>query len=72
MFSPRRTVDEPWSQRVADMKTEQARQVWKADAGYGSAFHGVVANSQLYWGVRDLPPAPEAADDWYAGPALDA
>ena len=46
------TVDEPWSLRVADVKTGQARQVWKADAGYGSAFQGVVADSQLYWGAR--------------------
>ena len=52
MFSPRREVDEPWSLRVADVKTGQAKQVWKADAGYGSAFQGVVADSQLYWARR--------------------
>ena len=40
MFSPRREVDEPWSLRVADVKTGMAKQVWKADAGYGSAFQG--------------------------------
>src|SRR5688572_25876839 len=51
MFSPRRTVDEPWSLRVAEVKTGMATQVWKADAGYGSAFQGVVADSQLYWGA---------------------
>jgi Tol biopolymer transport system component len=33
MFSPLREVDEPWSLRVADVKTGQAKQVWKADAG---------------------------------------
>ena len=50
MFSPRREVDEPWSLRVADVKTGMAKQVWKADAGYGSAFQGVVADSQLLLG----------------------
>ncbi len=64
MFSPRRTVDEPWSLRVADVKTGQARQVWKADAGYGSAFQGVVANSQLYWGARDQLVFPWEKDGW--------
>jgi dipeptidyl aminopeptidase/acylaminoacyl peptidase len=64
MFSPRRTVDEPWSLRVADVKTGQTRQVWKADAGYGSAFQGVVANSQLYWGARDQLVFPWEKDGW--------
>ena len=52
------TVDEPWSLRVADVKTGQARQVWKADAGYGSAFQGVVADSQLLLGRRRSPGVP--------------
>ena len=64
MFSPRRTVDEPWSIRVADVKSGQARQVWKADAGYGSAFQGVVADSQLYWGRGDRLVFPWEKDGW--------
>ena len=36
MFSPRRTADEPWSVRVADVKSGQGREIWKADSGYGS------------------------------------
>jgi dipeptidyl aminopeptidase/acylaminoacyl peptidase len=64
MFSPRRTVDDPWSLRVADVKTGQAGQVWKADAGYGSAFQAVVANSQLYWGARDQLVFPWEKDGW--------
>jgi dipeptidyl aminopeptidase/acylaminoacyl peptidase len=64
MFSPRREVDEPWSLRVADVKTGQGRQVWKADAGYGSAFQGVVADSQLYWGAGDRLVFPWEKDGW--------
>ena len=72
MFSPRRTVDEPWSIRVADVTTGQARQAWKADAGYGSAFQGVVADSQLYWGRGDRLVFPWEKDGWlhlYSAPA---
>ena len=72
MFSPRRQVDEPWSLRVADVKTGQARQVWKADAGYGSAFQGVVSDHQLYWAAGDRLVFPWEKDGWtvlYSVPA---
>jgi len=72
MFSPRRTVDEPWSIRVADVTTGQARQAWKADAGYGSAFQGLVADSQLSWGRGDRLVFPWEKDGWlhlYSVPA---
>lgn len=72
MFSPRRTADEPWSIRVADVKTGLARQAWKADAGYGSAFQAVVADSQLYWGGGDRLVFPWEKDGWlhlYSVPA---
>ena len=71
MFSPRRTVDEPWSIRVADVKTGQARQAWKADAGYGSAFQGVVADSQLYLG-RGQPPGLSVGEGRLAAPLFGA
>ena len=64
MFSPRRQVDEPWSLRVADVKTGQAQQVWKADAGYGSAFQGVVSDNQLYWAAGDRLVFPWEKDGW--------
>ncbi|HWI20330.1 MAG TPA: prolyl oligopeptidase family serine peptidase [Vicinamibacterales bacterium] len=64
MFTPRRTVDEPWSLRVADVKTGQARQVWKADKGYGSAFQNVVADSQLFWGAGNRLVFPWEKDGW--------
>jgi len=72
MFSPRREVDEPWSLRVADVKTGQAKQVWKADAGYGSAFQGVVADHQLYWAAGDRLVFPWEKTGWrllYSVPA---
>lgn len=72
MFSPRRQVDEPWSLRVADLKTGQAQQVWKADAGYGSAFQGVVSDNQLYWAAGDRLVFPWEKDGWlhlYSVPA---
>ncbi len=64
MFSPRREVDEPWSLRVADVKTGMARQVWKADKGYGSAFQGMVSDSQMYWGAGDRLVFPWEKDGW--------
>lgn len=64
MFSPRRTVDEPWSLRIADVKTGMAKQIWKADEGYGSAFQGVVASSQLFWGAGDRIVFPWEKDGW--------
>jgi dipeptidyl aminopeptidase/acylaminoacyl peptidase len=72
MFSPRREVDEPWSLRVADVKTGQARQIWKADRGYGSAFQAVVSESQLHWGAGDHIVFPWEKDGWlhlYSVPA---
>jgi dipeptidyl aminopeptidase/acylaminoacyl peptidase len=64
MFSPRRQVDEPWSLRVADVKTGEARQVWKADAGYGSAFQGVLSDSQLHWAAGNRLVFPWEKDGW--------
>ena len=72
LFSPRREADEPWSVRVADIKTGMARQAWKADAGSGSAFQGVVADSQLHWGAGDRLVFPWEKDGWlhlYSVPA---
>ncbi|HEX6165132.1 MAG TPA: prolyl oligopeptidase family serine peptidase [Vicinamibacterales bacterium] len=72
MFSPRREVDEPFSIRVADVKTGNARQVWKGDKGYGSAFQGIVADNQLFWGAGDRLVFPWEKDGWlhlYSTPA---
>src|SRR3989442_1510398 len=47
-FTPRRAAP-PWSIRVADVATGRGREVWKADAGRGSAFREIVAENQLLW-----------------------
>lgn len=48
IFRPTRTA-EPWSIRVADARTGQSRELWRADAGRGSAFWPVVGEAQLLW-----------------------
>jgi len=53
IFGPQRTA-EPWSIRLADVRTGHGRQVWKAEAGRGSVFHGVVAHDQLMWAGKCL------------------
>ena len=40
---------EPWSIRIADVLTGRGREVFRADRGVGSAFHGVVAPNQILW-----------------------
>src|ERR1017187_3951073 len=40
---------EPWTIRVASVADGAGRQIWQADAGAGSQFHGMESESQLYW-----------------------
>jgi dipeptidyl aminopeptidase/acylaminoacyl peptidase len=40
---------EPWSIRVADAKTGSAHEIFRADRGPGSLFHGIVADNQIFW-----------------------
>jgi len=47
-FGPVRTA-EPWSIRVCDVATGKAREIWHAAEGKGSAFHEMVAKTQLLW-----------------------
>ena len=44
-----RRTGEPWSIRVATVADGTGRQIWKADAGPGSVFHGVESARQLFW-----------------------
>lgn len=62
-FGPRRTAA-PWSIRVADVAGGVSREVWRADAGPGSAFRGVVAPDQLLWGDGDRIVFPWERDGW--------
>jgi dipeptidyl aminopeptidase/acylaminoacyl peptidase len=62
-FAPRRE-GLPFSVRVADAATGIGREVWRAPAGRGSAFSGVDAASQLFWGEGDRLVFPWEGDGW--------
>jgi dipeptidyl aminopeptidase/acylaminoacyl peptidase len=63
-FAPHRDAALPWSIRIADVKTGQSREVWKAAAGQGSLFHGLASANQLYWAVGDRIVFPSELDGW--------
>jgi dipeptidyl aminopeptidase/acylaminoacyl peptidase len=55
----------PWSIRIADAGTGVSRELWRANKGRGSVFHGVAAEDQLAWsssGGRIV--FPWEADGW--------
>jgi dipeptidyl aminopeptidase/acylaminoacyl peptidase len=63
MFAPRREAL-PFSIRIASAETGIGREVWKATDGVGSAFSGVVATNQLFWGAGDRIVFPWEGDGW--------
>jgi len=63
MHEPKRTGD-PWSIRVADVKTGTAREVWRAQPGMGSVFRPMVAAHQLLWGADGRVAFPWERDGW--------
>ena len=52
IFVPIRTA-QPWSIQVADAKTGQATEVFRAAPGQGSAYWAIVADNQLFWSADD-------------------
>ncbi len=62
-FIPYR-VDLPWSIRVGDPATGEARTIWTADAGMGSVFHGYAGEAQLMWGAGERLVFPWEKDGW--------
>ncbi len=54
----------PWSIRVAEVQSGMGREVWRADEGPGSVFHGVTAGNQLLWGEGDHIVFPWEKDGW--------
>jgi dipeptidyl aminopeptidase/acylaminoacyl peptidase len=62
-FGPRRS-GQPWSIRVADSRTGEGREIWKADEGKGSVFREIVADNQLLWAAGDLIVFPWERDGW--------
>lgn len=63
---------DPWSIRVADAKTGVGREVWRAQAGSGSVFRGVVGNDQLLWADGDLLVFPWEREGWIQLYAMSA
>jgi len=70
-FGPRRSAQR-WSIRVADVTSGTGREIWKADAGTGSNFRGIVAEDQLFWAAGNRLVFPWEKDGWlhlYSVPA---
>jgi dipeptidyl aminopeptidase/acylaminoacyl peptidase len=63
LFAPRREAL-PFSIRVADVETGESREIWKAHEGRGSAFSGMGASNQLFWGAGDRIVFPWESDGW--------
>jgi dipeptidyl aminopeptidase/acylaminoacyl peptidase len=60
----RPSAADPWSIRIADVKTGVGREVFKADPGAGSAVHDMVAEDQLFWAAGDRIVFPWERDGW--------
>jgi dipeptidyl aminopeptidase/acylaminoacyl peptidase len=70
-FFPQRSAL-PWSIRVADVATGEGRVAFRADEGRGSAFHGMVAENQIFWAKGDRLVFPWEKNGWtqlYSVPA---
>jgi dipeptidyl aminopeptidase/acylaminoacyl peptidase len=52
MFVPTRSA-QPWSIQLADVATGEAREVFRATPGRGSAYWPIVADNQLFWTSGD-------------------
>jgi dipeptidyl aminopeptidase/acylaminoacyl peptidase len=63
LFHPNLSA-EPWSIVVADVATGQAKTVWRAEPGAGSAFAEMVAANQLLWAAGDRIVFPWERDGW--------
>ena len=63
IFQPHR-AGIPWSIRVADATTGKGHEVWRADAGPGSEFHGIEADSQIFWTAADTLVFPWERTGW--------
>jgi dipeptidyl aminopeptidase/acylaminoacyl peptidase len=60
---PHRSAADPWSIRIADARTGQGREVWKAQPGPGSAFHPI-AEGSLLWAASNRLVFPWERDGW--------
>ena len=63
-FAPRRSAALPWSIRVAEVKSGQSREVFKATEGQGSLFRRLASENQLFWTAGDRIVFPSELDGW--------
>lgn len=71
-FTPKRT-GQPWSIRLLNLQTGEAKEIWKADAGKGSVFVDdlPVADNKLFWAANNQLIFPWEKDGWIHLYALD-
>jgi dipeptidyl aminopeptidase/acylaminoacyl peptidase len=77
-FKPHR-AGLPWSIRIANVATGQGHQIWIAQPGPGSVFHGVESGTQLFWTADHRIVFPWEGTGWLhldsvatrGGPATD-
>ncbi|HEX4308991.1 MAG TPA: prolyl oligopeptidase family serine peptidase [Acidobacteriaceae bacterium] len=63
-FKPRRSA-QPWSLRVADVKTGVGHEIWRAHEGPGSVFHDTETEAhQLYWSAGGRIVFPWEGSGW--------
>jgi len=55
---------QPWSIMVADAANGQAKEVFRANAGRGSAYWAIVADNQLFWTAGDRIVFPWERTGW--------
>jgi dipeptidyl aminopeptidase/acylaminoacyl peptidase len=61
---PQRDAATPWSIRVADAATGKAREIWRADKGPGSVFHGIDSEDHIFWTSSGRIVFPWERDGW--------
>ena len=62
-FGPKR-IGDPWSIRMADVKTGTGREIWEAEQGNGSVLREVVTDNQLFWSADNKIVFPWEKDGW--------
>ena len=70
-FKPRRSA-QPWSIQVADVETDQGREIWRAHRGPGSVFHEADTDHQLLWAAGNRIVFPWEGDGWIHLYSIDA
>lgn len=59
-----RRSGQPWSIRVADVKTGAGRELFRAERGPGSLFRGIEADHQIFWAAGDRLVFPWERTGW--------